>query len=53
MTAPTVDRSTAHPTARRPRLPRETALRLAATEYDRFAVQLRALAPEEWGRSTD
>jgi uncharacterized protein (TIGR03083 family) len=53
MSAPTTDRSTARSAARRPRLPRDAALRLAATEYDRFAVQLRALGPEEWGRPTD
>jgi uncharacterized protein (TIGR03083 family) len=53
MTAPATDRSTPRPAARRPRLPRDTALRLAATEYDRFAVQLRTLGPEDWGRPTD
>ena len=53
MTAPTTDRSTARTAARRPRIDRDTALRLAATEYDRFAVQLRALGPEEWSRPTD
>jgi uncharacterized protein (TIGR03083 family) len=53
MTAPTTDRSTARTAARRPRIDRDTALRLAATEYDRFAVQLRALGPEEWRRPTD
>ena len=53
MTAPATDRSTARSTARRPRLPRDAALRLAATEYDRFAVQLRSLGPQEWARPTD
>jgi uncharacterized protein (TIGR03083 family) len=53
MTAPTTDRSTARTAARRPRIDRDTALRLAATEYDRFAVQLRALGPAEWSRPTD
>ena len=53
MAAPTADRSTARPAARRPVLARDTAMRLAATEYDRFAAQLRGLGAEEWGRPTD
>ena len=53
MTAPTTDRSTVRPAARRPRLGRDAAVRMAATEYDRTAVQLRALGPEDWSRPTD
>ena len=34
-------------------LPRDTAMRLAATEYRRFLDLLRALRPEDWGRPTD
>jgi len=34
-------------------LDRATLMRLAATEYDRFAALLRALEPEDWARSTE
>jgi uncharacterized protein (TIGR03083 family) len=33
-----------------PALPRDTAMRLAATEYQRFASMLRALGPDDWAR---
>jgi len=34
-------------------LPRDTAMRLAATEYQRLADTLRALAPDDWARPTE
>ena len=34
-------------------LPRETAVRLAATEYQRFTDLLRALAPDDWAKPTE
>ncbi|WP_409331110.1 maleylpyruvate isomerase family mycothiol-dependent enzyme [Trujillonella humicola] len=34
-------------------IPRDAALRLAATEYTRFAALLAALEPDEWTRPTD
>jgi uncharacterized protein (TIGR03083 family) len=34
-------------------LPRETAMRLAATEYQRFADLLRALEPDDWAKPTE
>jgi uncharacterized protein (TIGR03083 family) len=37
---------------RKPALDRAVAMRLAATEYDRFAAQLRTLTPDDWGRPT-
>lgn len=37
---------------RQPALRRDVAMRLAATEYDRFAAQLRALEPADWHRPT-
>jgi len=37
---------------RRPVLDRDVAMRLAATEYERFAAQLRTLSPEDWNRPT-
>jgi uncharacterized protein (TIGR03083 family) len=43
---------TARSGARRPALERTTAMRLAATEYERFADAVRALEPEEWTRPT-
>jgi uncharacterized protein (TIGR03083 family) len=49
MTATTTDR----PTPRRSALDRSVAMRLAATEYDRFGTELRALAPTDWERPTD
>ncbi len=45
-----------HNTKRDPRLPqldRETATRLARTEYERVAVQLEQLRPEQWSAPTD
>jgi uncharacterized protein (TIGR03083 family) len=34
-------------------LPRDTAMRLAATEYQRFAGMLCALSPDDWARPTE
>jgi uncharacterized protein (TIGR03083 family) len=42
----------ARPRPRPPALDRDTAYRLAATEYDRYLQVVRSLAPEDWGRST-
>jgi uncharacterized protein (TIGR03083 family) len=39
--------------ARPPALERDTALHLAATEYDRFVALLGELEPEDWRRRTD
>ena len=49
MTAPTTDRARPRPAA----LDRDTAYRLAATEYERFLAVLRELDPADWGRPTD
>jgi len=38
---------------RTPSLPREVAMRLAATEYQRFADLLRTLRPGDWTKPTD
>jgi uncharacterized protein (TIGR03083 family) len=38
---------------RAPVLPRDVAMRLAATEYERFADTLRALRPGDWTRPTE
>jgi uncharacterized protein (TIGR03083 family) len=38
---------------RRPALKRTTAMRLAATEYDRVADAIAALSPDDWTRPTD
>lgn len=38
---------------RTPQLQRETAARLAATEYERVAVQLEQLSPGQWSSPTD
>ncbi|HEX6934709.1 MAG TPA: maleylpyruvate isomerase family mycothiol-dependent enzyme [Streptosporangiaceae bacterium] len=38
---------------RAPALPRETAMRLAATEYQRFADLLRSLRPADWSAPTE
>jgi len=38
---------------RTPVLPRPVAMRLAATEYQRFADLLRTLRPDDWTRPTD
>jgi Mycothiol maleylpyruvate isomerase N-terminal domain len=43
-------------TLSRPRiaaLPREVAIRLAATEYQRFADMLRSLGPGDWAKPTE
>ncbi len=40
-------------TPRKPALDRSVAMRLAATEYDRFGAQLRALSAADWARATD
>ena len=45
MTAPSQPRT--------PVLPREAAMRLAATEYQRFADLLRSLGPGDWGKQTE
>jgi uncharacterized protein (TIGR03083 family) len=37
---------------RTPGLYRDVAMRLAATEYDRFVAQLRELKPDDWARPT-
>ncbi len=39
--------------ARTPALDRAVAMRLAATEYERFAAQLRQLDPDDWAKPTD
>jgi len=49
MTTPTAVRLTE---VRKPALERAVAMRLAATEYDRFAEQLRELGPDDWARPT-
>ena len=43
----------ARSSARTARLDRTTAMQLAATEYDRFLAQLRALDADDWGTPTD
>lgn len=40
-------------TPRRPALERDTAMQLAASEYDRFLGQLRRLSAPDWTRRTD
>jgi uncharacterized protein (TIGR03083 family) len=40
-------------TARRPVLDRTTAMRIAATENERFLAQLRRLGTEDWSKPTD
>ena len=47
MTAPS------KPKPRTSALPRGTATRLAATEYERFAGMLRALGPDDWAKPTE
>jgi len=37
---------------RRPALPRDIAMRLAAEEYARFVAQLGELSPDDWGKPT-
>ena len=49
MTAPAIDRTR----PRSPALDRDTAYRLAATEYERFVALLRDLGPADWQRATD
>lgn len=44
---------TAPGVARTAAISRETATRLAATEYDRFVALLRDLRPEDWAKPTD
>lgn len=50
----TTEREPGRPRAapRRPAVHRPTAMRLAATEYDRFAAQLGELGPADWTRPT-
>src|SRR3954471_12135793 len=43
----------ARPSSRAALLDRATAMRLAATEYGRFADLLRTLRPDDWARTTD
>jgi len=43
----------ARPRPRPPALDRDTAHRLAATEYDRFLAVLRGLGPADWSRATE
>lgn len=50
MTTTTAPRTQIEP--RRPALDRDTAMRLARTEYDRFVDQLRVLSDAEWSRPT-
>ncbi len=38
---------------RRPRMDREVAMQLAATEYMRFLDLLRSLSPDDWSKPTD
>ena len=45
--------TTTRPSSRVAALDRESALRLAATEYGRFGALLRTLGPQDWARSTD
>jgi uncharacterized protein (TIGR03083 family) len=45
--------TTSRPRPRRSTLDRATALRLAATEYQRYFDLRRALDPDDWSRSTD
>ena len=45
--------NTAPARARRPALDRPTAMRLAATEYQRFTALLQSLAPDDWSRPTE
>jgi uncharacterized protein (TIGR03083 family) len=40
-------------TRRTPNLDHQNAMRLAATEYERFQAQLRTLSPDDWTRPTD
>jgi uncharacterized protein (TIGR03083 family) len=49
MTGTTVARTSTRSAA----LDRDLAMRLAATEYDRFLALLRTLEPEHWSRPTD
>lgn len=37
---------------RRPAIPRNVAMPLAAQEYDRFVAQLRELSPDDWSKPT-
>ena len=45
--------TTTRPSSRVAVLDRDTALRLAATEYGRFGSLLGTLAPGDWSRPTD
>jgi len=46
-------RETVKQELRQPQLTHDVAMRLAATEYDRFLEQLRSLAEADWSRPTD
>lgn len=50
-------KTTEHPPTetgpRQPRMPREVAMRLAETEYQRFLDLLGSLSPEDWGKATE
>ncbi len=49
----TTTQTPAPPRTRRSAFGRETALRLATDEYDRYLDQLRALGADDWSRPTD
>ena len=49
----TMTAATAISSPRRPALDRATAMRLAATEYQRYLEHLRELAPADWSKPTD
>lgn len=49
----TVSSLDAPPAARRTKLPRRLAMRLAATEYDRVAAAIASIPDDAWGRPTD
>lgn len=54
MTSNATDSSTsAKQPAREPALDRTVAMRLAATEYERFSAELHRLSPKDWTRPTD
>jgi uncharacterized protein (TIGR03083 family) len=49
----TLTAATAISSPRRPALDRATAMRLAATEYQRYLEHLRELAPADWSKPTE
>lgn len=52
MTPLSPPKATATASPRRPAIRRDLAMRLAATEYQRFLDQLRRLSPDDWARPT-